>query len=182
MELLAFAKINLDLKVLGRRDDGYHEVRTILQTIDWADDIQIEAADRFEFIEHGVEAGENNLVVKAVRGFEDLTGEAVRARIELRKNVPAGAGLGGGSADAAVTMLGLQRLYGKQIGRAELLRALAQLGSDVPFFATGGRALGTGRGDEITSLEDETDYALVVVVPPISISTREAYSWLTVLR
>jgi len=179
VKLLAFSKINLDLKILGRRDDGYHEVRTLLQTIDWADDIQIEAADRFEFIEHGVEAGESNLVVKAVRGFEDLTGEAVRARIELRKNVPAGAGLGGGSADAAVTMLGLQRLYGKQIGRAELLRALARLGSDVPFFATGGLGLGTGRGDEITSLEDDPDYALLVVVPPISISTLEAYSWLT---
>lgn len=179
MELLAFAKINLDLKILGRRDDGYHEVRTILQTIDWADDIQMETADHFEFIEHGVAAGENNLVVKAVRGFEGLTGEAVRARIELRKDVPAGAGLGGGSADAAVTMLGLQRLYGKQIGRAELSRALARLGSDVPFFASGGLARGTGRGDEITSLEDDTDYALVVVVPPISISTREAYSWLT---
>ena len=90
MELHAFSKINLDLKILGRRDDGYHEVRTLLQTIDWADDIQMETSDRFEFIEHGVEAGENNLVVKAVRAFEDLTGEAVRARIELRKNVPAG--------------------------------------------------------------------------------------------
>lgn len=179
MQLQAYAKINLDLKILGRRDDGYHEVRTILQTIDWADDIQIETADRFEFIEHGVEAGENNLVVKAVRGFEDLTGEVVRARIELRKNVPAGAGLGGGSADAAVTMLGLQRLYGKQMGQAELHRALALLGSDVPFFMTGGRGLGTGRGDEITSVGDDTDYALVVVVPPISISTLEAYSWLT---
>jgi 4-diphosphocytidyl-2-C-methyl-D-erythritol kinase len=179
VELFAFSKINLDLKVLGRRDDGYHEVRTVLQTIDWADEIRIQAADRFEFIEDGVEAGENNLVVKAARGFEDLTGEAVRARIELRKNVPAGAGLGGGSADAAVTMLGLQRFYGKQIGRAELLRALARLGSDVPFFAAGGLAQGTGRGNEITSLEDDTDYALVVVVPPISVSTREAYSWLT---
>ena len=75
MQLQAFAKINLDLRVLGRREDGYHEVRTILQTIDWADEIQIEPADRFEFIEHGVEAGEDNLVVKAVRAFERLTGE-----------------------------------------------------------------------------------------------------------
>src|SRR5262249_43093652 len=113
MQLQAFAKINLDLRILGRRDDGDHEVRTILQTIDWADEIHMEPASRFEFVEHGMHAGDDNLVVKAVRAFEKLTGEEVRARIELFKRVPSGAGLGGGSADAAVTMLGLQRLYGK---------------------------------------------------------------------
>ena len=179
MKLSAFAKINLDLRILGRREDGYHEVRTILQTIDWADEIQIEPADRFEFIEHGVSAGDNNLVVRAARAFESLTGQPVHARIELFKNVPSGAGLGGGSADAAVTMLGLQRLYGKSVAQPELLHALTQLGSDVPFFAFGGKALGTGRGNEIALIEDEDDYALVVVVPDIAISTREAYSWLT---
>ena len=76
MQLQAFAKINLDLRVLGRREDGYHEVHTILQTIDWADRIEIERADHFDFIEHGVDAGEDNLVVKAVRAFERLTGAA----------------------------------------------------------------------------------------------------------
>ncbi len=99
-------------------------------------EIEIERADHFDFIEHGVDAGEDNLVVKAVRAFERLTGERVRARIELFKNVPSGAGLGGGSADAAVTMLGLQRLYGKQIPQPEMLRALGNLGSDIPFFVT----------------------------------------------
>ena len=181
MQLQAFAKINLDLRVLGPRDDGYHEVRTILQTIDWADEIQLELADAFEFIEHGMLAGEDNLVVKAVRAFERLTGETVRARIELRKAIPSGAGLGGGSADAAVTILGLQRLYGKDIPQTELLPALRALGSDVPFFLFGGCALGTGRGDAISLIEDEADYGVVVVVPPIEIATREAYSWLTEL-
>lgn len=180
MQLLAFAKINLDLRVLGLRDDGYHEVRTVLQTIDWADEIQIEPADRFEFVEHGVAAGDENLVVKAVRAFEQMTGEPVHARIELFKNIPAGAGLGGGSADAAVTVLGLQRLYGKQIPQPELLGALGRLGSDVPFFSVGGLAVGTGRGDDLAAMDDETDYALVVVVPEFAIATREAYSWLTV--
>ena len=179
MQLQAFAKINLDLRVLGRREDGYHEVRTILQTIDWADEIQIESADRFEFIEHGIEAGEDNLVVRTVRAFEKLAGETVRARIELFKHVPSGAGLGGGSADAAVTMLGLQRLYNKKIAEADVVRVLGELGSDIPFFVYGGQALGTGRGSEITLMEDEADYALVVVVPRISIATRDAYSWLT---
>ena len=180
MQLQAFAKINLDLRVLGPREDGYHEVRTVLQTIDWADEIHIEPADRFEFVEHGVDAGDENLVVKAVRAFEQLTGETVRARIELFKNIPAGAGLGGGSADAAVTVLGLQRLYDREIPQTELLRTLGRLGSDVPFFSVGGRAVGTGRGDEITAMDDETEYGLVVVVPGLVIATREAYSWLTV--
>ena len=105
MQLQAFAKINLDLRVLSRRDDGYHDVRTILQTIDWSDEIHIEPADQFTFVERGIDAGEDNLVVKAVRCFEQLTGETVRARIELIKAIPHGAGLGGGSADAAVTVL-----------------------------------------------------------------------------
>jgi 4-diphosphocytidyl-2-C-methyl-D-erythritol kinase len=183
MQLRAFAKINLDLRVLGRRDDGYHEVRTILQTIDWSDEISIDPADRFEFIARGVSSGEDNLVVKAVRAFEKLTGESVRARIELIKHVPMGAGLGGGSADAAVTLLGLQKFCQREIPEPELFEALGRLGSDVPFFAIGGRALGVGRGNEITALDDhdgEARYGLVIVHPGISISTPEAYSWLTV--
>ena len=175
----AFAKINLDLRVLGRREDGYHEVRTILQTIDWADEIRIEQAEQFQFVEHGIEAGEDNLVVKAVRAFEELSGQTVRARMELFKHLPSGAGLGGGSADAAVTMLGLQRFYNKQIAQSDMAHTLGELGSDIPFFLHGGRALGTGRGSEITPVEDDTNYALVVVVPSIAIATREAYSWLT---
>jgi 4-diphosphocytidyl-2-C-methyl-D-erythritol kinase len=180
MQLRAFAKINLDLRVLGKRDDGYHEVHTILQTIDWSDELSIESADRFEFVAQGVSAGEDNLVVKAVRTYERLTGETVRAHIEVIKHVPMGAGLGGGSADAAVTVLGLQKFYGKEIPEKELFEGLGRLGSDVPFFAIGGRALGVGRGNEITAMEDDDGYGLVVVHPGISISTPEAYSWLTV--
>ena len=180
MQLRAFAKINLDLRVLGRRDDDYHEVRTILQTIDWFDELSIEPADRFEFVAHGVGGGDDNLVVKAVRAFETLTKETVRARVELIKHVPMGAGLGGGSADAAVTFLGLQEFCRLVIPEKELFEALGRLGSDVPFFAIGGRALGVGRGNEIAALEDDVGYGLLVVHPGISISTREAYSWLTV--
>ena len=181
MLLRAFAKINLHLQILGRRDDGYHEVRTILQTIDWSDDISIEPAERFEFTAHGVGGGEDNLVVKAVRAFERLTGETVRARIELTKHIPTGAGLGGGSADAAVTFMGLQKFHSREVSEKELLEALGRLGSDVPFFAIGGRALGVGRGNEITAMEDDAGYGLLVVHSGISVSTPEAYSWLTVL-
>jgi 4-diphosphocytidyl-2-C-methyl-D-erythritol kinase len=180
MQLRAFAKINLDLRVLGKRDDGYHEVRTTLQTVGWADEISIEPAARFEFVAHGVSGGEENLVVRAVRAFERLTGETVSARIELTKHIPMGAGLGGGSSDAAVTVLGLQKFCRREIPEAELAEALGRLGSDVPFFAIGGRALGVGRGNEITALDDETGYGVAIVHPGISISTPEAYSWLTV--
>jgi 4-diphosphocytidyl-2-C-methyl-D-erythritol kinase len=184
MLLRAFAKINLGLKVLGRRPDGYHEIRTILQTIDWCDEIRLEPADSFQFfslgrpLEYVNEA--SNLVVRAVREFEKATGRAVHAHIELTKNVPAGAGLGGGSADAAVTLMGLQQMYGDVLSPPEFLNCLRSLGSDVPFFATGGRALGTGRGDEVIPQEDDANYWLVVVHPGVHISTVEAYSWLTV--
>src|SRR5436190_21570974 len=98
MLLRAFAKINLDLKILGRRSDGYHEIRTILQTIDWHDEIQIDAAEQFDFVCHGGPSDESNLVVRAVREFERAAGQTVRARIVLTKRVPIGSGLGGGSA------------------------------------------------------------------------------------
>jgi len=186
MLLRAFAKINLNLRILGRRPDGYHEIRTVLQTIDWFDEIRIEPADRFEFVCRGrpLEGadGAGNLVVRAVREFERATGQRVQAEIELVKNIPAGAGLGGGSADAAVTMLGLQRLYDRKLSSEELFLCLRTLGTDVPFFSVGGRATGTGRGDEITpvSEDDEPDYWLVVVFSGVAISTVDAYSWLTV--
>jgi 4-diphosphocytidyl-2-C-methyl-D-erythritol kinase len=184
MQLRAFAKINLDLKILGRRSDGYHEIRTILQTIDWYDEIRIEPADAFQFVSAGLPLeyanGASNLVVRAVREFERSTGRPVHAHIELVKNIPAGAGLGGGSADAAVTLMGLQQMSGGLLSPAEFLKCLRSLGSDVPFFAVGGKALGTGRGEEVVPQEDDDTYWLVVIHPGVHISTSEAYSWLTV--
>jgi len=180
MLLRAFAKINLDLKILGRRGDGYHEIRTILQTIDWHDEIRIDAADEFKFVCHGGPSDDSNLVVRAVREFERASGQRVLARIELTKQVPIGAGLGGGSADAAVTLIGLQELYAAKLDPAAVDRCLSVLGSDVPFFNVGGRALATGRGEVILPLEDDADFWLVVVYPGVPISSAEAYSWLTV--
>src|SRR5262245_51903400 len=161
MLLRAFAKINLGLRILGRRPDGFHEVRTILQTIDWFDEIQIQPSSSFEFSTNQGPNDETNLVVKAVRAFERASGRTASVRINLVKRIPAGAGLGGGSADAAVTFLALSRLYGCNLDNIHL----RPLGTDVPFFATGGRALGTGRGDEIQALEDDSDYWLVLVHP-----------------
>jgi 4-diphosphocytidyl-2-C-methyl-D-erythritol kinase len=180
MLLRAFAKINLDLRVLGRRADGYHEIRTVLQSVDLHDTIRMEPASAFEFHAPQGLAGDGNLIVRAAREFERVTGEPVRARITLEKRIPVGAGLGGGSADAAVTVFGLERMTGHRLSASSLTRCLAALGSDVPFFAVGGRAVGVGRGDEVYPLEDDCGFALLLVVPDFGIHTAEAYSWLTV--
>jgi 4-diphosphocytidyl-2-C-methyl-D-erythritol kinase len=181
MLLRAFAKINLDLRILGRRDDGYHEVRTILQTIDWGDEIHIEPASRFEFAatDSGVPEDDSNLVVRAVRAYERVAGVTANVRIRLSKHVPVGRGLGGGSADAAVTFIGLQRMFKRLLDPDQVFQALRGLGSDVPFFAVGGQAAAFGRGDEVVGLDEFSDSWLVLVDPGIHIATREAYSWLT---
>ena len=179
MLLRAFAKINLDLRILGRRDDGYHELRTIFQAIDWYDEIRIEPAKHFEFSAPGTPEDETNLVVRAVRAYERLADISANVRIQVTKNVPAGRGLGGGSADAAVTFIGLQRMYKRSLQFEKIPEVLSNLGADVPFFTLGGRASGIGRGDEVYKLEDSTDYWLLVVDPGVTIGTAEAYSWLT---
>ncbi|HYR90719.1 MAG TPA: 4-(cytidine 5'-diphospho)-2-C-methyl-D-erythritol kinase [Terriglobia bacterium] len=179
MLLRAFAKINLDLRILGRRDDGFHEIKTILQAIDWSDEIRMERSDRFQFSAIGAPQDETNLVVRAVRAYEHMTGAPASVSIQLRKEIPIGRGLGGGSADAAVTFIGLQRLFKRPITTEGVGEALRSLGSDVPFFAVGGRAAGFGRGDEVYKLEDPVDYWLVLVDPGVMIPTAEAYSWLT---
>jgi 4-diphosphocytidyl-2-C-methyl-D-erythritol kinase len=179
MLLRAFAKINLELRILGRRQDGYHEVQTVLQTIDWYDEIHVSRAERFEFFGPGTPEDETNLVVRAVRAYERLSKSPAPVRIGLMKNIPIGRGLGGGSSDAATTLMGLQRLFKRALDPAEVFEELRQLGSDVPFFTIGGKAEGTGRGDEVGRLDDETDYWLVLADPGLSISTAEAYSWLT---
>lgn len=180
MRLRAFAKINLDLRILGRRPDGYHEIRTIFQTIDWYDEIEIRPAPSFEFSSSAGPQDETNLAVKAVRAYERLTGSRANVRVHLTKNVPIGRGLGGGSSDAAVTFMGVQRVLKRAMNPSEVLLVLRGLGADVPFFTLGGRAVGTGRGDEIEVLKDDSGYYLVVVDPGIFIPTAEAYSWLTV--
>jgi 4-diphosphocytidyl-2-C-methyl-D-erythritol kinase len=125
----------------------------------------------------------SNLVIRAVREYEAANGQPVRARIELVKDIPAGAGLGGGSADAAVTILGLQEFCDRKLPAGELLDCLRRLGSDVPFFGVGGRAIGIGRGDELIPESDDWEgsgFCLVVVHSGLMIPTAEAYSWLTV--
>ena len=175
----AFAKVNLELRVLGERPDGYHEIRTVLQTIDLYDEIRVSPAERFEFTASHGPGGDSNLVVRAVRAFEEATSIEVAVRMELIKRIPSGAGLGGGSSDAATALLGLDRRFGTRLPGERLFGILETLGSDVPFFSVGGRALAVGRGERLFPLDDEADYWLVLVNPGLSIDTAEAYSWLT---
>ncbi len=174
MLLRAFAKINLDLRVLGKRPDGFHEIRTTFQTIDWFDEIRIEPSTHFEFSASDGPQNETNLVVRAVRAFEKASARTAKVQIRLIKNIPAGAGLGGGSADAAVTFMGLSRFYGSPVDTS----VLRSIGSDVYFFTVGGRALGSGRGDVIAPLEDDPSYWLVLANSGIHVATAEAYAWL----
>src|SRR3989441_876117 len=182
MLLRAFAKINLDLRVLGRRGDGYHEIKTIFQAVDWCDEIVMEPASRFEFSAPGTPEDETNLIVRAVRAYERLAGIQANVRIQVTKNIPIGRGLGGGSSDAAVTFIGLQRLFKRSLPFEDVPKTLSDLGSDVPFFALGGRAAGYGRGDDVYKLDDAADYWVLLVDPGVMIPTAEAYSWLTVLN
>jgi 4-diphosphocytidyl-2-C-methyl-D-erythritol kinase len=166
--------------VLGRREDGYHEIKTIFQVVDWCDEILLEPAAHFEFSAPGTPEDETNLVVRAVRAYERLAGITAKVRIHVTKNIPIGRGLGGGSSDAAATFIGLQRLYKLALPFDQIPQVLRDLGSDVPFFALGGRAAGYGRGDEVYKLDDATDYWVLLVDPGVMIPTAEAYSWLTV--
>jgi 4-diphosphocytidyl-2-C-methyl-D-erythritol kinase len=182
----AFAKINLRLDVAGKRPDGFHELRTIFQSISLHDDLVLRRT-----LETGIslrvegnaglstEPAEKNLVYRAV----DLLRRELRVRagveISLRKKIPAGRGLGGGSSDAAAALLGFLRLTGKKLDGAQLMRLAASLGADVPFFLHGGRALGVGKGDEIYPLPEVAKQHLLVVSPrEIHVPTPEAYKWL----
>jgi 4-diphosphocytidyl-2-C-methyl-D-erythritol kinase len=174
----AFAKLNLGLRVLGRRPDGYHELRTVFQTISLRDTLVLDPASRrFSFTcrAPGVPEGEENLVHRAAVAYGRAAKRMPRAAIRLIKRIPSQAGLGGGSSDAAVPLIGLNALAGRPLGPERLHEIAASLGSDVPFFLVGGTALGLGRGEILRPLRDHEPRAIVVAVPDFGISTAEAF-------
>lgn len=175
--LRALAKINLSLKVLGKRPDGYHELRTILQTISLADRLEVEfTPGRGSEIRlsSNVEIP-NNLVVRAARLLMERAGVRGAVSLVLDKRIPAGAGLGGGSSDAAAVLLALPVLAGVNLELNELAGLAAELGSDVPFFLHGGTALGLGRGTELYPLPNPPSFRGILVAPEVPIATAEAY-------
>jgi 4-diphosphocytidyl-2-C-methyl-D-erythritol kinase len=174
------AKINLHLQVLGLRADGFHEVRTLLQTIDLADELRAQAAPAgaigFQVDPAGsVPSGDDNLVIRAALALRERAGIDRGANIELNKRIPVGAGLGGGSADAAAALVLLDALWDLRLERKVLRMIASELGSDVPFFLEGGLALATGRGEIVLPLADLPAHTVLLCVPPIEVSTREIY-------
>lgn len=177
IEVKAFAKINVGLKVLYLRPDQYHELRTIFQTISLADDISIEwTQGRATSIELDDPLGiPDNLMVRAARMVLDETRRKGRVRMTLKKRIPMGGGLGGGSTDAAAVLFGLPALVGKRIAPGRLAELAVGLGADVPFFLLGGTALGLGRGEELYTLPDLHQTKGVLVCPRVHVSTAEAF-------
>ena len=177
----ALAKINLDLRVLGKRPDGFHELRTIFQTISLADTIDLEfTAGRRTAIEiqDPLQLAEN-LAVRAARLALETMGVSGRLEIRLVKRIPMGAGLGGGSSDAAAVLLALPVLAGRSLPFPVLAQMAAELGSDVPFFLLGGAAVGIGRGTELFPLPDTPSRPGLLAVPELHVSTAEAYQRLS---
>lgn len=179
----AHAKINLDLRVLGTRADGYHELRTVFQAIALHDTLTCvprEGAFAIECAAPGVPLDRANLIWRAA----DTLWHALRrpgplrdVAVRVEKRIPLQAGLGGGSADAAAALIGLAHLWQAPVGPTQLVDVAAVLGADVPFFLSGGTALGLGRGDEIYPLADLPRHWIVLVVPGFGVSTRDAYAW-----
>lgn len=183
--LPAFAKVNLDLRILGNRPDGYHDLRTIFQTVAIYDTLTfIDRKGKFaiECDDPSIPTDHRNLVWKAAamlwRTAGPRRGETPRdALVQLKKRIPAEAGLGGGSANAAVTLMGLAHIWNVQVDLPTLSRLAAGIGADVPYFLVGGTALGLGRGDDIYPLTDLPRSSVVVVRPRFGVSTEEAYQW-----
>jgi 4-diphosphocytidyl-2-C-methyl-D-erythritol kinase len=179
IRLPSFAKINWSLQILGKRSDGYHEIRTTLQTVSLHDDLLFEqSADRSISLscdDPQTPGGSDNLIVRAAQALRDLYRVSDGARIHLHKSIPTRAGLGGASSNAAISLLALKRLWNVPASLEDLVRIAGSLGADVPFFLLGGRALATGTGTTVTTVPDYETTHLIVVHPHASISTADAY-------
>lgn len=181
LALPSFAKTNLILKVLGLREDGFHELRTVFQTLDLADELILKVTPdpeiRIQVQGRSVPAGPENLACRAARLLQRMAGVASGVELTLTKKIPVGAGLGGGSGNAAVTLLGLNQLWGCGLGLPELSGLAAELGSDVAFFLQGGTALGEGRGEIVSPLPDlRRPLEIALLYPGRGLSTKTAYS------
>jgi len=180
----AFAKINLCLHVMGKRPDGYHELRTIFQAISLHDTLELSLTSKpgitLETTDANLSAGPDNLVYRALDSLGREIGFRGGIHARLEKCIPVARGLGGGSSDAAAALIGMLRLTKAKLPLPRLMEIAAGLGADVPFFLFGGRALAVNRGDEIYPLPDAPKRTVVVVSPTgIGVSTKDAYEWVS---
>jgi 4-diphosphocytidyl-2-C-methyl-D-erythritol kinase len=184
VRLPAFAKVNLRLHVLGRRPDGYHELRTLFQSITLHDVLDLSKlrgrAISLEIDDPALPTGRENLVHRAIDAMRRELNYRGGIHARLSKQIPVARGLGGGSSDAAAAIIGMLRLTGRKLPLGRVMEISSALGADVPFFVFGGRALGVSRGDELYPLPGGPKYSVVVVSPNgIGVSTRDAYRWVS---
>ena len=193
MKLKAYAKINLSLKIIGKRPDGYHEIESVMQSISLCDRISLEtlaAGIQLTCLPAGTATSNSqlptdnkNLAYKAAQAILDKTGQKTGVKIKLEKNIPLASGLAGGSADAAAVLIGLNKMLGDRLSKEELLEIGASIGSDVPFCLVGGNAVVKGKGDILErrtlNLEPRTSNLeqkyYVLVTPPVGVSSKWAY-------
>lgn len=180
MKLYSFAKINLGLEVLGKREDNYHEVRTLLQAIDLYDVLEFRPIPAATILLRGddkrVPWDERNLIHKAAQLLRDNHDVFTGVEVRVHKRIPPGTGLGGGSSNAAMTLYALDRLWGLNLGKRALMELGKTLGADVPYFLEGGLCLGLGRGDEVKAIEDLPPCYCVLVLPETTVITASVYS------
>ena len=178
----AYAKVNLTLEVLGKREDGYHRIASVMQTIDLCDELRLAPSDQLT-LRCNLPSLEthDNLALKAATMLKEHTGYSGGADVYLNKAIPTASGLGGGSSDAAATLKALVRLWGLDLAHEELLPLAASLGSDVPFFLRGGTAIAEGRGEVVHALPSMPTVHLVLLAPTVEIPDKTAtmYSRLT---
>ncbi len=185
LKLLAPAKVNLNLYILGKRPDGYHEIFTVMQRVSLFDILHLERTKfGFDFSTNHFELKDpkTNLIYKATQLFFKTTNLKAGVKIHLIKKIPIGAGLGGGSSNAAITLLGLNYLFNKPLSQNELVSLGSQIGSDVAFFFYKAPAICTGRGEIITPLPFKIPFWYVIVSPPIKVSTAWVYEQVRLTR
>jgi 4-diphosphocytidyl-2-C-methyl-D-erythritol kinase len=176
IKLRAYAKLNLILKINGKRQDGYHDIDSVMQSISLHDEVDIKTADSGIKVSCSVSGIENNTAQKAAELFLKETMIKGGVNIHIKKNIPLSSGLGGGSADAAATLIGLYKLFNLNIHKDKLLELGAKVGSDVPFCLVGGTAKCTGRGELVERINPQTGSVFMLVIPKIEVSTKIIYN------
>lgn len=178
MHVKSPAKINLHLRVLSKKSDGFHALESIFQTVPLYDEIEVTLSENEGVCNVRCDAMElplENTITKTYKGFCERTGVKAGVDVVLTKKIPSGAGMGGGSSDAATFLLALNRMFDEPLARSQLEEIALSVGSDVPFFLSGGCAVVTGRGEVIRSIAARNDLSFVLVYPEVHSSTAEAY-------
>ncbi|MBT4360684.1 MAG: 4-(cytidine 5'-diphospho)-2-C-methyl-D-erythritol kinase, partial [Candidatus Marinimicrobia bacterium] len=180
--IAAHTKVNLALRVLSKRPDGYHDLDTVFQEMEWGDIVHFEPADKFTFSMTGLsfDDGGKNICHHAEQLFRETTGEALPVKISLEKKVPPGSGIGGGSADGAAVLKGLNRIANVPLSKQRLMELALELGADVPFFIEGGLQHGQGVGEKLEKLELGFEGFVLLIIPPIHVSTKQAFEALKI--